>query len=42
MKFCLSTDLLMGTTSKQLVLKDISKHFGELVAVKEAIVSNLA
>ena len=35
MKFCLSTDLLMGTTSKQLVLKDISKHFGELVAVKD-------
>ena len=35
MKFCLSTDLLMETTSKQLVLKNISKHFGELVAVKD-------
>ena len=35
MKFCLSTDLLMETTSKQLVLKNISKNFGELVAVKD-------
>jgi len=35
MKFCLSTDLFMETTSKQMVLKNISKHFGELVAVKD-------
>ena len=35
MKFCLSTDLLMESTSKQLVLKNISKNFGELVAVKD-------
>ena len=35
MKFCLSLDLRMETTSKQLVLKNISKHFGELVAVKD-------
>lgn len=35
MKFCLSTDLFMETTSKQLVLKNISKKFGELVAVKD-------
>ena len=33
MKFCLSKDIFMETTSKQLVLKNISKHFGTLVAV---------